>query len=352
MFGPRFGVALGSDQLQAMNSIIRVWPIIAALLGLALIVCLISGSGADDVAHAMLLVGWGLIPITLFHVIPLFLSALSWRDLLPRSNRLDLVSVTWMRWIRESINALLPVGGVGGDVVCARLAHLRGVPHVQAAASMVVDVTIGVATQLSFATTGVVLLLSQSTEPTVRVVGWMVLIGVGMLAAATAVFLFLQHRGIFSASTRLAGGLLGIDRVSSIADSASAIDHAIVRVYHDRLAFCRANLVRLGGWVVGTGEIWLVMQFLGQPIRVIDAFILESLGAGIRAVAFMVPGQLGVLEGSFVVFGALFGLPAGTALAISFCRRVRELALGLPGLCAWQWVEGRHLLRRSRDGLS
>jgi uncharacterized membrane protein YbhN (UPF0104 family) len=88
-----------------------------------------------------------------------------------------------------------------------------------------------------------------------------------------------------------------------------------------------------------------VLQFSGRPMGVVDAFTLESLGAGVRAVAFMVPGQLGVLEGSFVVFGALFGLPAQTALAISFCRRVRELALGVPGLFVWHWVEAQYLLR-------
>jgi uncharacterized membrane protein YbhN (UPF0104 family) len=49
----------------------------------------------------------------------------------------------------------------------------------------------------------------------------------------------------------------------------------------------------------------------------IDAFILESLGSGVRVAAFMLPGALGALEGSFVLLGALFGLPADSALAIS-----------------------------------
>ena len=60
----------------------------------------------------MLVVGWGLLPITMFHFIPLLFSALSWRELLPLSSRPDVVSVTWIRWIRESINSLLPVAGV------------------------------------------------------------------------------------------------------------------------------------------------------------------------------------------------------------------------------------------------
>ena len=59
------------------------------------------------------------------------------------------------------------------------------------------------------------------------------------------------------------------------------------------------------------------MYFLGRPFSVTDAFILESLSSGVRAAAFMVPGALGALEGGFVVFGALFGLPADMALAIS-----------------------------------
>lgn len=318
---------------------------------MALAVYLVIDSGAGDVAHAMLLVGWGLLPVTLFHLVPLFFSALSWRDLLPRPRRLGLAGVAWIRWIRESINTLLPVGGVGGDVVAARLAHLLGVPPVQAVASMVVDVTVGAATQLTFTTLGVALLLLRSTDPTALATARMVLIGAGVFAAATVVFLLFQHRGMLSLSMRLAGGLLRIERASRIAGRASAIDQAIIRLYRDRLAFCRASLLRLVGWAAGTGEIWLAMHFMGEPIRGIDAFILESLNAGVRAVAFMVPGQLGVLEGSFVVFGALFGLPADTALAISFSRRVRELALGLLGLLAWQWFEGRHLLRRGRKGV-
>jgi putative membrane protein len=289
-------------------------------------------------------------PDHLFHFFPLFLSALSWRALLPDASRLDVLDAIWIRWVRESINTLLPSAGVGGDVVCVRLAHLWGVPQTQAAASMIVDVTVGGATQLMFAMMGVVLLLACSTEPAVLTVAWLVGSGIAIFSLAIAVFLAAQHRGMLSASIKLAGHLLGLDHVSSMAGSASAIDAAVVQLYSDRSAFYRANVVRLAGWAIGTGEVWLVMQFLGQPIPVIQAFILESLGAGIRALAFMVPGQLGILESSFVVFGALFGVPPDSALAISLSRRVRELALGVPGLCLWQWVEGHRLRHHGRVG--
>src|SRR6516162_2044916 len=88
---------------------------IAAVCGFLLVVYLIIDSGAAQVAHAMAVIGWWLIPITLFHVVPLALSALSWRELLPAATRPHAIAIIWMRWIRESINSLLPVASIGGD---------------------------------------------------------------------------------------------------------------------------------------------------------------------------------------------------------------------------------------------
>ncbi len=73
-----------------------------------------------------------------------------------------------MRWIRESISTLLPVAGVGGDFIGARLAQQRGVPGAQAAASMVVDITIGAATQVVFVVAGVLLFAAGKLGPMPR----------------------------------------------------------------------------------------------------------------------------------------------------------------------------------------
>jgi len=332
---------------QARSQIIPTSLIIATVLGFLLVVYLIIDSGAAEVAHAMLVVGWWLLPITLFHLVPLVFSALSWRELLSAASRPDAITVIWIRWIRESINSLLPVASIGGEVASVRLAHLQGVPGAQAAASMVVDTTVGVATQLIFVISGVGLLLMRSTERSALVVAWTVLIGIGLFVVAIAAFVLFQHRGLFVRFAKFARRLLPENWLSAFAGSASAIDEAVVAAYRSGWVMLRANLLRLVGWAAGAGEIWLVMQSLGQPLGMVDSYILESLGSGVRAVAFIVPGALGALEGSFVVFGALFGLPAETALAISLSKRVRELALGVPGLLVWHWIEGHYLLRRS-----
>jgi putative membrane protein len=326
----------------------RAGTLNAANVGLTLAVYLIIRAGAGDVAHAMLLVGWGLVPVSLFHLAPLGLSALSWRDLLPAGKGPGLWSVILIRWLRESINGLLPVAGVGGDLIGTRLIHHAGVPGRSAAASTIVDLTVGLLTQLLFVVSGLVLLVSISRKPAVLATAGAVLAGIVLFAIAMTVFLALQHRGMFEVSTRVAGGLLRNRRLAEFAGKAADIDATVVAIYRERARFWRALALRYLGWAAGAGEVWLIMYFFGQPLSLADAFILESLGAGVRAVAFIIPGAVGVLEGSFVVFGGLFGLPPQTSLMIALCRRARELALGIPGLAAWQMMEGHRLMRRRR----
>jgi putative membrane protein len=297
----------------------------------------------------MLVLGWWLLPITLFHLAPLYFDAVSWRQLFPALKRPGVLSFLWMRWIRESVSTLLPVASIGGDVVGARLAHQRGVPGAQATASMVVDITVGAATQAVFVVAGVVLLAAGARAHAAGAMAWGLLIGVALFAAGISVFILIQHNSMFGVLVEWAHRLAPKNWLSGFAGRADAIDDAVVATYRRRLALSYSSLLRLIGWVTGVGEIWLAMWVFGKPLSLIDSFILESLSAGVRGAAFMVPGALGAQEGGLVLFGALLGVPADLALALSLAKRVRELALGLPGLAAWQWVEGRRLLSR-REG--
>ena len=114
---------------------IRGSLVVATACGFLLVVYLIVASGAADVVHSLHVIGWWLLPITLFHLIPLLASALSWRELLPPTTRPDVTTVVWICWICESINSLLPVASIGGiSPVCgcrscaACLAYRRSQP--------------------------------------------------------------------------------------------------------------------------------------------------------------------------------------------------------------------------------
>jgi uncharacterized membrane protein YbhN (UPF0104 family) len=76
--------------------------------------------------------------------------------------------------------------------------------------------------------------------------------------------------------------------------------------------------------------------------------ILERATLAIRGAAFLVPGAVGVQEGGYILLGNLLGIPSEMALALSLVRRVRELALGIPGLITWHLIEANRLWQDRR----
>jgi hypothetical protein len=91
-------------------------------------------------------------------------------------------------------------------------------------------------------------------------------------------------------------------------------------------------VLSLVGWLVGTGEVYLILELLRSPVSWSDALMLESLGQAVRGAGFAIPGALGVQEGGYMLLAPLAGLAPQAGLALSLAKRARELLLGLPGL--------------------
>ncbi|MBA2491955.1 MAG: lysylphosphatidylglycerol synthase domain-containing protein [Gammaproteobacteria bacterium] len=315
----------------------------AWLAGLSLFIGVTVYQGLGDVLRVLGEAGWGLAWITVFHLAPLLLDVLGWRALLPRGHGQSLSELVWIRWLGESVNSLFPVAQVGGDLLRVRLLRRGGMSGVPAGASVIVDLTAGMVTLIAFALMGVVLLLwhAGSSDAAAEL-----LIGIAVFGVIAGSFVIAQRAGVFLVLAR------GLERLAqgggwqSITGGVVALDREVVALYRDRYAIWSACGWRLAGWVLGAGEVWLALWFLGHPVGLVEALILESLGQAIRSAAFAVPGALGVQESGFILLGGLLGVPPTVALALSLAKRVRELALGLPGILAWQFVEGRHSWRR------
>src|SRR5271165_6598547 len=100
---------------------------LALILGLTLFAGLTLYEGAGDVARAFASVGFGVLWIALIRLAQTALSGFPWEALVPRP-RPGLWIFCKLRWVRESINTLLPVAQVGGDVFGARLLRKQDVP--------------------------------------------------------------------------------------------------------------------------------------------------------------------------------------------------------------------------------
>jgi uncharacterized membrane protein YbhN (UPF0104 family) len=107
--------------------------------------------------------------------------------------------------------------------------------------------------------------------------------------------------------------------------------------------------VHVAGWVVGIAEVWIVFDFMGHPIGVGEALVIESLLHAVRGAAFAVPGALGAQEGALVLLCAAFGIPPEQAIALSLVKRAADLVLGIPGLIGWQMLEWGRLAPPYRE---
>src|SRR5437762_13350730 len=127
--------------------------------GAALFTILLVRQGAAGVGVAVATAGWWIAAIAAFHLIPIYLDGAAWWVLFPGNKRPRLGSLFWMRWIGESISNLVPSAMVGGDLVRARLASINGAPLPIASASVIVDITLGIFTQIGFTLLGLILLV-------------------------------------------------------------------------------------------------------------------------------------------------------------------------------------------------
>lgn len=329
-----------------MGRLVRIMALPAFVVGIALAVAIVAWQGFDVLADAFARAGFRLFVLVPYFAPSLVLAALAWRTLMPPAARPGMRPILVANWIGFSVNWLLPVAHVGGDVARAVwLARRRG-SGAAMGASALVDKTILAFVQALIGLVGVGLLLSvvEGANLAPAAAGFSVVL-LGLLY----VFYRLQTGGMF-AKLAAGGGWLAGGLPASLTGGAASLDTAVREIYAARRRIVAAVVWRFSSRIIVAGEVWLILLFMGHPISVVEALVLETLTQTVRAAAFMMPGAFGVQEAGFMAIGALVGVPPELALAVSLAKRVRELAVGVPALVFWQLSEGRLGVRHRRAG--
>ncbi len=150
----------------------------------------------------------------LVHVPQLLLTALAWRSLLPGADRPSVAAMARLRWIRESLTALLPAGGIIGQTVAARRLARAGVAADLAGATAVVDMTVEAATQAAVTLAGLVLLIAG---PGGGRADWLAFVGVLLAALAVSVMVVMQRRLPVRLARAVAGRLTAVQAAPAVA---------------------------------------------------------------------------------------------------------------------------------------
>lgn len=324
----------------------RIASYIGLIVGLCIFIALILWQGVGELAELFIASGWPLLLVPAIWFPTVLMNARCWQILFAPPHGPTFGQAFHAQWMGRSVNTLLPVASIGGEIVKARALILWGIDAKHASASAVVDKTVQALTMIVWGVIGICLLASTSLDNELALYS---ALGLAILGAGIAGFVVVQRAGMFGFMVRSAHKVTGSDKMQDLVGTAEEVDQAVRALYRDRVRVFHATAWRLAALILQTGEVWLAAYLLGFPIGLIEALMLKSLSSTLSDAAFVIPNSYGIQEGAFVVLGALVGLGPEPALAISLAIRIREVLIDVPGLVLWQHAEGKALFSRRRQ---
>ena len=262
---------------------------LAALLGLIASLWLVAHDNPAAVLGLMRTAGAGLVLAGIAHVLPMLTNARDWQSLIRGANRPSLAGMLHLVWIRESVNSMLPVARIGGEVVSFRLMRRHGVRGSTAAASLVVDIQLTLISQLMFTMIGIGFLFAHAASGTLRLaadLAW----GIVALTPLLVLFALVQHASPFERLTRMLNHATS-GKLTALVGQSVQVDQSIKLIWRRRGVVLRY----LFFWqplqsVLTALELWLAAHFLGASLSLVQSIVLELLIQAVSSAAFFVPG--------------------------------------------------------------
>ena len=299
----------------------KVLRLLLLVVGLAFLVALVVENDPAAIWASVTRLSWRILIVLVFPMtFVMALDALGWRYAFLH-DRVPFGPLLATRLAGEAFNIVTPTAALGGEVVKAWL--LRGrVPLEESVPSVIIAKTTITIAQGIFLLLGIA--VAVSVLPGSRLLlGMEWLLGLEVLALA--IFIVMQTRGLVGWGARVLDRV-GVRRLSG-SGTAERVDAALADFYRReprRLAL--SILYHLAAWLLGVVETWLILHFLGIPVSLTTATVIEAFGTGVRFATFLIPGSLGAQEGGYVVTFVALGLTAADGVSFGLVRRFRELA--------------------------
>jgi glycosyltransferase 2 family protein len=282
------------------------------ILGVGLLPLVIQNSDADLILAKLTEIGFfGAVSVLAVYFVGFLIDTASWNPTIERlGGRFRRLYDLWkIRMVGEAFNIATPLGTMGGEPVkAALLKNVLGVAYDQGIASQVLAKTINLIALVAYLCIGYgLILLSPQFSVTFKYSA-----GIGLLGfSRTGSTFFLTRFG--KPLHKWLEGMKSFERELLLFYSASGG------------LFSRATSLPFLNWIVGTMEVFVIAIFLGSPISIWDAWILESAVQLTRAATFFIPLSLGTQEGAlFMVTAAITG-DGAFGVAISLVKRLREI---------------------------
>jgi putative membrane protein len=324
----------------------RIFSLLALAAGLSLLGWLLHHTGFEPIWQRLRVLGWA-APLVFA---PYFLIEIAdtrgWRLTLPSDARarIPLPGLMLTRMAGEAVNSLTPAAALGEPVKAYLLRPWR-VAGSEAFASVVISKTALVATQSLFTALGVAALLLRIGRSELAL-GWLTVLVVGC-AIFTVGLVWVQHRSPAATVWRLLRRVAPRSRVvDRLETSSAAFDHRLREFYRgEPRAFARASGWHFTGWLLGVGEVFVMVSLMGRSVSWLDAFVIETLSQPIRAASIIVPAGIGTQELGGVWLCTFLGMGEADAVTLWLLKRARELLFDGVGLAYLAQHGGRNAVR-------
>lgn len=289
-----------------------------------------------DVFRQISQVGWGILLIVAQETMAHLYNAIGWRFCFdPADTSAYPMTELWrLRVVGDGVNYLTPSGTVAGEFIRALLLNESRSAEIRYASVTVAKVSQAVA-QILFVFCGVLaillgvapaLLVYHRTLMTLAVAIFAVLVGF----ACFCLWLWPRLKDNQPTEGRLAA--LG-----------SMPYHALHYISRHPARFAFSLLFFAAGYSWGAFEGYWICRFLGAPVPVAIALVIEVFSNLIESILFMVPAKIGTQEGGKTAIFLALKLNPSTGLAFGLIRHLREFLWGGLGLILYSTYKKKPL---------
>ena len=319
--------------------------VLAAVVGLVLLVYFVRRAGADAVADGIARLGWAFLAVVVLGGARFLVRAAAWMRCMDGSHRLRLRDTFQAVIAGDAVGNLTPLSVLAGEPAKALMLRHRE-PVGRTLPALVVENLFYTLSAAIVITSGLAVLPLALQAPAPRWLAGAVLLGMlaGLVAAAHWVVRgrvritsraldWLRQRGVWSAWTARAAA-----RAHAVEDDLFA---AYPREWSRLLPVAALELVF---HVLAIAEIFLVLALIsGRPPTLLEAFLFESTNRVIGVAFKFVPLRIGVDEAGTGLLAGLLAFGTATGVTLALVRKGRMLVWTSLGILA---LAGRGLAVR------
>lgn len=317
-------------------------------LGILLLVFLIWSIGPTELLQGLRTLSWGIMPLILMEGVIQLLHTQGWRHCLsgpPKSLPFSYIFRVYMAG--NSINYLTPMAGLGGEVTKGALLSLDRYGS-DAASAVIIGKVAHALAHLIYVSLGIVLVY-RKIDLGAGVLAAL-LIGLAMVGGGIITFMMIQKHGKLDPFLRwLVRRGKGRSRLEKTADQIRRVDFAMQVFYRERRRdLSLAVLWHTAGLTCGILQNWYFLSVLTGSASLTVAASISFMGNWVDLVAFALPSDIGVLEGTRIVAFRLLGFTAALGLTYGITVRLLQIFWASAGLLMY----ATFLFKKGEEGPS